>query len=79
MLEVVLGGDAEAAKLLSQEVHRDVELSDVTTDALESHGVNTDFASLGVWIDPIGTTSSSWFCSHSEEPFLEFTVPDQMY
>lgn len=75
LLEVVLNGDAEAAKLLSQEVHRDVQFSDVTTDALGSHGVNIDVASLGVWIDPIGTTTS-WFCIHNEEPLLELTIPN---
>ncbi|KAL7288220.1 hypothetical protein TKK_0017768 [Trichogramma kaykai] len=58
LLKKVLGNDQLAAELLSQEVHRDISLTDVSVD---SKNLPTDLevqiSDLGIWIDPIDSTA----------------------
>ncbi|KAF5305497.1 hypothetical protein FQA39_LY01588 [Lamprigera yunnana] len=58
VLMKVLNGDNVAAKLLAEEVHRQVALEDV--DAFAEYlpeNVQLDCEGLGVWIDPIDSTA----------------------
>lgn len=49
----LLAGDAAAAELLTQEVHRDVAaVPDGEMPDLPMDGFN--FANMGIWVDPIG-------------------------
>lgn len=58
LLSKVLNGDAVAADLLADEVHKVVPLEDVNlADSTLPHKVDLPVEHLGVWIDPIDATS----------------------
>lgn len=55
LLSKVLDDDQIAAKLLSQEVHREINLTDITLDSKTiPTDLDLDISDLGIWIDPIG-------------------------
>jgi len=53
LLEKVLDGNEKAAKLLAEQVHSSVTLSNTVTSQLPANLIDS-FAEVGVWIDPIG-------------------------
>lgn len=57
LLKKVLDDDQTTAELLSKQVHRDINLTDVPVDheALPEN-FDVDISDLGIWIDPIGIT-----------------------
>ena len=55
LLTKVLDGDKVAATLLSNEVHREIDLSNVPVSDTElPEDGNINIKDLGIWIDPIG-------------------------
>ena len=53
LLSQVLDGNMDAAKLLAEEVHRDIQLDERETSLLP-HDLIDSCANIGIWIDPIG-------------------------
>lgn len=53
LLSQVLDGNMDAAKLLAEEVHKEIQLDERETSLLP-HELIDSYASVGVWIDPIG-------------------------
>lgn len=55
LLTKVLDGNGEAAKLLSSEVHKEINLSDITVSHVNIPlDLEIDVANVEIWIDPIG-------------------------
>lgn len=62
LLEKVLNNDSEAAVLLANEVHRDVELQEVPGNRrLMPRDLEIKVQDLGIWIDPIGNRTNLSF------------------
>lgn len=53
----ILNGDAEAAELLAEEVHRNVHSVMENIPEIPTDGFN--FANMGIWVDPIGNSNKS--------------------
>lgn len=61
-LALVLNGDHEAAKLLAEEVHREVILYDVNIPEITEE---MEFTNLGIVIDPIDATNEYIKAEHT--------------
>ncbi|ODM87819.1 Inositol polyphosphate 1-phosphatase, partial [Orchesella cincta] len=64
LLSQVLDGDMDAAKLLAEEVHRDIKLDERETSLLP-HDLIETYENIGIWIDPIDATNE--YIKGSEE------------
>ncbi|KAK7128162.1 hypothetical protein R3I93_020686 [Phoxinus phoxinus] len=65
LLAKVLDGDQTAASLLSKAIHQDLQLRDETADSLQ---LSISPADVGIWIDPIDSTSQYIEGKEEEEP-----------
>lgn len=65
LLSQVLDDDIETAGLLAMEIHRDIELTEISPvidiNYFDNHNVDIDINDLGIWIDPIGKKKFSLF------------------
>ncbi|XP_053595126.1 inositol polyphosphate 1-phosphatase-like [Microplitis demolitor] len=61
LLSQVLDDDIETAGLLAMEIHRDIELTEISPvidiNYFDNHNVDIDINDLGIWIDPIDSTA----------------------
>ncbi|CAL8118549.1 unnamed protein product [Orchesella dallaii] len=64
LLSQVLDGDMDAAKLLAEEVHREIKLDERETSLLP-HDLIETYENIGIWIDPIDATNE--YIKGSEE------------
>lgn len=53
----------DAAKLLAEEVHRDIQLDERETSLLP-HDLIETYENIGIWIDPIGMNFIMKILSH---------------
>lgn len=58
LLSRVLDGDAHAAELIANEVHREINFESINSDCTTiPDDLTLDLTNAGIWIDPIDSTS----------------------
>ncbi|CAG7828706.1 unnamed protein product, partial [Allacma fusca] len=56
LLGTVLNGNVQAAKILAEEVHKDISMDENATSHLSNDFISS-YSEVGIWIDPIDATN----------------------